>query len=211
MSLYYLKIELKSDATFGRGDGIAGLVDVEVEQDSLGLPYLRGRSLKGLWREECENLIAVHPYGTALKAECDTLFGVGGSTTAASGLLQVGDALLPDAVRVVAQQAQLKPHEILASLTGVRRQTAIDDVGIADAHSLRAMRVILRTTPFISMITCPTLTSAQEAVLVAGCYALRHLGTSRNRGRGEVQCRLFDQQGSPLNPLRLHQFTEKPA
>lgn len=211
MSLYYLKIELKSDATFGRGDGIAGLVDVEVEQDSLGLPYLRGRTLKGLWREECENLIAVHPAGNALKPLCNRLFGIGGSTTDATGLLQVGDACLPDAVRVAIQQAQLKPHEVLTSLTGVRRQTSIETNGIADPHSLRAMRVILRTTTFISPITCPALSQAQESILLAGCYALRHLGTSRNRGRGEVQCRLFDLHGSELNRTMLDQFMEKPA
>ncbi|GAA5530184.1 RAMP superfamily CRISPR-associated protein [Herpetosiphon gulosus] len=211
MTSYYLKIELKSDATFGRGDGIAGLVDVEVEQDSFGLPYLRGRTLKGLWREECENLIAVHPNGEALQRACNTLFGIGGSTTKATGLLQVGDACLPDPVRVAVQQAQLKPHEVLTSLTGVRRQTKIDDEGIADDYTLRAMRVILRTTTFISPITCPSLSQAQEAILLAGCYALRHLGTSRNRGRGEVECRLFDQRGNPLDSTRLRQFTEKSA
>ncbi|MCA0350438.1 MAG: RAMP superfamily CRISPR-associated protein [Chloroflexi bacterium] len=211
MSLYYLKIELKSDATFGRGDGIAGLVDVEVEQDCFGLPYLRGRTLKGLWREECENLIAIHPNGKFLQHECNKLFGIGGSITDASGLLYVGDACLPDLVRVAIQQAHLNPHEVLTSLTGVRRQTKIDDKGIADAYTLRAMRVILRTTTFISPITCPALSQAQESILLAGCYALRHLGTSRNRGRGEVQCRLFAHDGSELSLVMLPDVMEKPA
>jgi CRISPR/Cas system CMR subunit Cmr4 (Cas7 group RAMP superfamily) len=61
MSTYTLKIKLLSDTTFGRGDGVAGLVDQEVEHDRYGFPYLRGRTLKGLLSEECDNLIAVLP------------------------------------------------------------------------------------------------------------------------------------------------------
>ena len=59
MPVYTLKIKLLSDTTFGRGDGVAGLVDQEVEHDPYGFPYLRGRTLKGLLSEECDNLIAI--------------------------------------------------------------------------------------------------------------------------------------------------------
>ena len=48
METYYLKMLLLSDTTFGRGDGVAGLIDQEVEHDPNGFPYLRGRTLKGL-------------------------------------------------------------------------------------------------------------------------------------------------------------------
>jgi len=48
MILFYMKIVLKSDATFGRGDGVTGLVDTEVMYDELGLPYLGGRAIKGI-------------------------------------------------------------------------------------------------------------------------------------------------------------------
>ncbi|MHC5770602.1 MAG: RAMP superfamily CRISPR-associated protein [Nostoc sp.] len=61
MIIYQLKIKLLSDTTFGRGDGVAGLVDQELEYDSSGFPYLRGRTLKGLLSEESDNLIAVLP------------------------------------------------------------------------------------------------------------------------------------------------------
>ena len=61
MIKYQLKIKLLSDSTFGRGDGVAGLIDQEVEHDSSGFPYLRGRTVKGLLREECDNLIVTLP------------------------------------------------------------------------------------------------------------------------------------------------------
>ena len=61
MVTYRLKIKLLSDTTFGRGDGVAGLIDQEVEHDPYGFPYLRGRTLKGLLSEEFDNLVAVLP------------------------------------------------------------------------------------------------------------------------------------------------------
>ncbi len=207
MTTYYLKLTLVSDATFGRGDGIAGLVDVEVEQDQYGLPYLRGRTLKGLWREECENLIAVHPQGATWKTQCDALFGQGGSDLDSTGLLHVGDARLPAAVRDAVCEAQLPAHEILTSLTTIRRQTAIEPNGIAKDHSLRSMRAVVRKTTFISPITTHRpLKPNEESVLLAGCYALRRVGTGRNRGRGEVQCRLHDAAGAALSAHLLQGF-----
>ncbi len=53
-----LKVKLISDATFGRGDGVAGLIDTEVEYEAAtGLPFIRGRVLKGLLTEECANIL----------------------------------------------------------------------------------------------------------------------------------------------------------
>jgi len=46
MTTYYLNFTLLSDTTFGRGEGVPGLVDEEVEHDRYGLPYLRGRTLE---------------------------------------------------------------------------------------------------------------------------------------------------------------------
>lgn len=39
----WLKFTLLSDTAFGRGDGVAGLVDAEVLHDPYGLPYLGGK------------------------------------------------------------------------------------------------------------------------------------------------------------------------
>ena len=47
MPSYQLRLTLLSDATFGSGDGVAGLVDAEVQHDYVGLPFLGGRTLKG--------------------------------------------------------------------------------------------------------------------------------------------------------------------
>ena len=57
MKKLILKFVLLSDACFSRGDGTAGEVDIEVEHDQYGLPYLNGRALKGLLHEEAAELV----------------------------------------------------------------------------------------------------------------------------------------------------------
>lgn len=216
MSIYQLKIKLLSDTTFGRGDGVAGLLDQEVEYDSHGFPYLRGRTLKGLLNEECDNLVAVLPNdGTRENWQqvAAHLLGSPGSTLGTMAKMHVGDACLPEDLReAVAQQLKsdpnLKPVDILESLTSIRRQTAIDPKeGIPDKHSLRSARVILRDlkfTAFLHFETSPT--DEMLSLLVAGIWALRRIGSGRNRGRGHVRCRLFNDQGKEINENYLQHF-----
>ena len=103
MSIYELQVHIKllSDTTFGRGDGVAGLVDQEVEHDFYGFPYLRGRTLKGLLSEECDNLIVWLKGEVFLhwKEIRNKLFGVSGSVIETISIMHVGDACLPDKLR----------------------------------------------------------------------------------------------------------------
>jgi CRISPR/Cas system CSM-associated protein Csm3 (group 7 of RAMP superfamily) len=210
------KIHLLSDTTFGRGDGVAGLVDQEVEHDSSGFPYLRGRTLKGLISEECDNIISVLPTDlqTHWWAIAAKLFGVAGSTSEAMGEMHVGDACLPDdlrqAVSYQLQQpsAQLTKQDILSTLTTIRRQTAIDPVTSAsDKNSLRSMRVILRDLEFTSVLSFEGIpTEDMKNLLAIGALALRHLGESRNRGKGHVRCTLCNDRGQDITPDLAIQF-----
>ena len=105
MITYWLTFKLKSDATFGRGDGVAGVVDAEVQHDDYGLPYLSGKTLKGLLGAECAEILfglrQAKPDQLAdWKAAAEKLFGSPGSA-AESGLMRVGDARLPRSLRSV--------------------------------------------------------------------------------------------------------------
>ena len=219
MITYTLKIKLLSDTTFGRGDGVAGLVDQEVEHDRYGFPYLRGRTLKGLLSEECDNLITVLPDESQRQhwqKIANDLFGKPGSTLESQAKIHVGDACLPgDLRKAIATQldseqerkrknSKYKPTitstDILESLTTIRRQTAIDpEDGAPTEHSLRSARVILRELPFESKLLFESeLHKDSEedrdilALLAVGTLALRRIGSGRNRGRGHVQCSLHD-------------------
>ena len=110
MSTYYLQFVLKSDATFGRGDGVAGDVDAEVMHDEWGLPYLGGRAIKGLLVNECADILAALPDGESKKpwtAAAGRLFGRPGSLSADQAAWSLGDAQLPEDVRTTVMRETL--------------------------------------------------------------------------------------------------------
>lgn len=202
--MYKIKIKLLSDTTFGRGDGVAGLIDSEVEHDRYGFPYLRGRTLKGLLSEECDNLVLLLPETQLqewLKIR-NSLFGEPGSTDETMAKMHVGDACLPPDLRDAVAYQQQKDgfptrEDVLASLTAIRQQTAIDpEDGAPAEHSLRSFRVVVRDRPEAApSFEAPLFfdedpTPEMLALLGVGTLALRRIGSGRNRGRGHVKCTL---------------------
>ncbi len=215
MQRLQLCLRLESDATFGRGEGLAGLVDEEIEYDvATGLPFVRGRTLKGLLVEECANLLfALQTAGSRalpiLEASAERLFGRPGSGLESAALLHFGPALLPqelrEAVRSGIERDELEPADVLEALTAVRRQTAIDEErGAPDKGSLRSMRVVLRQTSFQAWLEFSNDPGPDDLALLATCaLSVRRGGIGRNRGRGRLSLRLLDEQGSDIT-IRPH-------
>jgi len=214
MKEYTLKLELLSDAVFGRGDGVAGLVDVEVQHDAYGLPYLGGRALKGLLGAECDDLVFAldRPGQKDWQAVADRLFGQSGATARGQAILRIGPARLPDDLRAAiawdVNEKWLTRAEVLETLTTVRRQTAMDpETGAPRKETLRALRLVLRGTIFTSRLTfTQEPTDDDLALLAATVKALRRAGTGRNRGRGRVQAELLDSTGQPVTDALFADF-----
>ena len=205
-----LCLRLESDATFGRGEGLAGLVDEEVEYDAAtGLPFVRGRTLKGLLVEECANLLfalqtAGSPVLPALEKSAGRLFGRPGSDLESAAWLHFGPALLPqqlrDVVRFAIERDELNAAVVLESLTAIRRQTAIGEESAApEKGSLRSMRVALRQTSFRAWLDFASDPGADDLALLAACtLSVRRGGIGRNRGRGRLSLQLLDEQGTDV-------------
>lgn len=199
MKTLKLHLTLKSAATFGRGDGVPGLVDREIEHDDHGFPFLRGKTLKGVLAESAANINFAT--GGAFREEQNTLFGRPGRGNAERGIMHVGDARLPQPLRLLLQREQQEkpqefaPDKILESLTGIRRQTAITPAGAPDRATLRSMRVLVRDTQLTSDLTfARDLTERERAFLAACVLDMRWAGTGRNRGRGWIKAELEDDQ-----------------
>lgn len=201
MKTFFLNILLKSDAAFGCGDGIAGIIDNEVQHDELGCPYLSGKEIKGILVEECAGILAAlgSQEGERWHLSAERLFGKAGSLQEDEARLYVGDARLPDDLRSgLAWDLDQKLKEIskdsqdydqakrrvanvfrsktLNSLTDVRQQTAMDEeTGVAKDHSLRATRVVIRETPFVAHLAYRPPVSVEEEkddlALLAACVA----------------------------------------
>jgi len=205
---YWLKIKLESDAAFTRGDGVAGEVDSEVQHDHYGIPYLSGKTLKGLLSASCAEVISALQQSGAKnldmwKESAGRLFGKPGSKAAQSGLLHVGDARFPLDLRKAIMQDNISPTEILESLTTLRRQTAMsNETGAPKDESLRTIRVIMRENIFASRLDfAPPLDGKpvekadeeRDLALLAACAkALRRAGSHRNRGLGKITITLHD-------------------
>ncbi len=220
MTSYCLEIELESDATFGRGDGVAGLVDVEVQHDAHGLPYLGGRALKGLLNAECTDIVFALERACQQqeferwRTACQRLFGLRGAALQGEAIMCVSAARLPaDLSAAVAQdvrEKKLTRADVLETLTALRRQTAMDPVtGAPKKKTLRTMRVILRETLFQARLDFVQEPSADDLALLAACVkAFRRAGTGRNRGRGRVKAELYDSQGQAVTDAHFKDFQE---
>lgn len=217
MTDYRLRITLLSDATFGRGDGVAGLVDVEVQHDECGLPYLGGRALKGLLGSECADIVyslrkARPDQAGRWEAAEQRLFGKSGGALNGQALLRVGAARLPDDLRAAIaqdlQQTGLKRADVLETLTALRRQTAMDaETGAPQKDTLRTMRVILRNTILKASLAFTEAPQPDDLALLAACIkAFRRAGTGRNRGRGRVRAELLDIGGQPITDSCFDDF-----
>jgi len=218
MSRYRLRIQLLSDGAFGRGDGVAGLVDSEIEHDSrTGIPFIKGRTVKGLLVEECANIsYAVHQSSAtvamyeSLTEASAKLFGVPGSTHDAQGYLLFDDAKMPpDFIAAVEKRlfedATFTEKMVLDALTTIRQQTAIDPMTDAPKkHSLRSIRVLLRETVFMCDVTSRVdLDDTQKGVLVACAAGLRRGGQNRTRGLGRLLVTVQDVDNNTMLELGL--------
>jgi len=203
MKTYWIKFRLKSDATFGKGDGVAGLVDTEVQHDQFGLPYLGGKTLKGLLTAECAEILSALENVVPNKVEnwhrpAQRLFGNRGSGNVEMALLHIGHAQIPSDLRYLIfddfKTGKLSREMVLESLTAIRRQTSMDaETGASKKETLRTTRVILRETVFESRLDfCEEPTNEDLALLAACVKAFHRAGTERNRGRGKLEAELYD-------------------
>ena len=221
MPTYELQFELVSAATFGRGDGVAGLVDREVEHDAYGLPFLRGRTLKGLLAEECANILfALSKQGKdeQWRQVAYALFGNPGSLLNDLGQMRVGDGRLPEKLREsvkIALSDKDKPFskdEVLESLTAIRRQTSMNEHGAPEPHSLRSMRVILPGAIFEAKLEFAQTPEENSLALLTACVlAWRRAGTGRNRGRGKLFASIYGPDGNDITKTYFCIFAQEVA
>lgn len=200
MTSYWLEIELQSDTALGRGDGVAGLVNAEVQHEPSGLPFLGGKTLKGLLTATCGEILYALDQSQALgnwDKVAKSIFGQPGSKRSARGKLHIGGAFLPEDLRqAIAEDVandKLTREDVLASMTVMRRQTAMDaESGTPLDQSLRTIRVVLRETVFTARLDFLTEPTHDDLALLSACVkGLRRIGTNRNRGMGRVSCTLF--------------------
>jgi len=188
----FLRIELLSDSTFSRGEGAAGVVDTEIERDDYGMPFIGGKTVRGLLRDAW---LSMAPHFPELEAAATRVLGRSQALDETCHL-RIGDALLPEPMRRVVRQAverpdhPLTPTMILDGFTSIRYQTAESrETGAPERTTLRASRVVLRGCYFeasLAWLHGYQPVQADLQVLSLCALATRHGGLLRNRGRGHI-------------------------
>lgn len=163
------------------GSGLAAGADVDllVVKDANELPYVPGKTLKGLLREAAENLQHFNPekYG---QADLDTCMG---KLETDSKNLKKGTCFFSNATLIKAE------HEVLAVRSDLRdflydsiSATAIDpETETAREHSLRKMQV---TIPCQLEGCILNVEDECMTLLVDSMRMIKRLGVGRNRGLG---------------------------
>jgi hypothetical protein len=185
-----LKIELLEYWHAGGGRGGGSVLDAVVHRDSLGLPVVPGRHLKGLLRDAAERAEAWGWQGCSGLAEC--LFGSRTENLAAgalpvSGCLRIGDARLPaDLAAWLGSEAgePLRPR-LFHSLYALAVEHG---TGTAKDRSLRGYEVVipLQLEAGISVVPGTTPPQDWQATLERLLPLVDAVGAHRSRGLGRA-------------------------
>lgn len=180
MSNIKYTIEFYSQWHCGSGLSAGADVDALVVKDKDDMPYVPGKTIKGLVREAVENLMQ---FTRADKSGLiEQAFGKGGETT---GCAHFGNAELDakerDAI-VKANAAQFLYNKVTT--------TAISDEGTAQDHSLRSIETVVPCTLYGEITGVPE----ELADDIVRCFGLiKRLGHKRTRGLG--RCDIKGEKG----------------
>ncbi len=196
MDKLFISVELKSPALIGSGEGWGTLIDSDVVYDKWGLPSIPARRLKGLLRESALEVIEMLSGSGTNPFETETfkrLFGeaaVPGTAIFCNLQLAEYDEVMPWLNWAFYKCGDLVSTEtVIDCLTEIRQQTAIDEDGKAKDSSLRTVRLLRKGLRFIGPIY-GEVNGLERELLALACANLRRIGGTRNRGFGEVSCKL---------------------
>lgn len=180
-------MKLESDTIFGNGMSMPGGEDICIQTDSWGFPYLKGSTLKGIFREELINYLAWERRTEGEAEEIVTrLMGEGGSNDLENpGKIVFSNLCLhPDVIKLIWEE-RLTPGEVTEMFTYLRTFTSLEE-GLAREGSLRTVRCIKKGLNFYGTCAC----HEEDVPIVKEVLKLiKWVGTMRSRGFGKVWVR----------------------
>ena len=205
--------ELRSWWHTGSGRGVASSLDAVIVRDEDGLPFLPGRTVKGLLRdgvaqwEHWQSTVATVAGGGNVEAASLTtvLFGSRGGAedldrhSTVPGLLRVSSACVAAELRQ-ALLADPARHALIEGMTSALRSTSIDGAtGAAKLHSLRVIEVAM-PLELHCCVEGPDAATLRErwpgatvdwvTVLGEAAGFVQGVGAGRHRGLGRVAVRV---------------------
>ncbi len=149
-------------------------LDSSVVKDQYGLPYVPGKTLKGLLREQAE---LVNP---SLAAQCF------GDEKECVGVCYFGNSTIEKSVadEIISNSLQAELYDTITS-------TKIDDNGVAEDNSLREIEVVIPLELYGEIVDIAT--PEQEKILNDAIGLIKRVGLNRNRGLGRCKIEVLNQ------------------
>ena len=177
MKTIHYTLTFFSDWHCGSGLSAGADLDALVVKDAHGLPFVPGKTIKGLLREQVEMLIDARKLAMAAQVK-DTF----GEFTTQQGTLFCSNAELPE-------QKEIVDGGLVEYLYRSLSFTAIGEEGVAQTHSLRKMEAVVPCSleGWISGIP-----DDMYDIIKDGLSLIKRLGTHRSRGLGRCQFAIKD-------------------
>lgn len=171
------KIEIHSPWHCGSGLSKGSDVDALVIKDNDGLPFIPGKTLKGLIREAVEDYASL----TSACEEEDIVKVFGRNDAEDFNQISKGMGFFTNAELSDEEKSSILSDNLQPFMYDKVSSTAIDENGVADDHSLRRYEVVVpctlyATIYFVDDNFAPILSKALGMV--------KRLGVNRNRGLG---------------------------
>lgn len=185
MNIKY-KIEFHTDWHCGSGLAAGADVDALVVKDEKGMPFVPGKTIKGLVREAVEEI-----RGFQGKQDAEAF-------VKAFGFFDDKEQKEKGCVFFTNAELKKEEYDAITSNNAVRfmyrdiASTSIDNDGIAKEHSLRKMEVVVPCTLQGDILNVPD-NMADEIIHSLGF--IKRLGQNRNRGLGRCTITVEEKGG----------------
>ena len=199
MNISY-KIKFYSDWHCGSGLSSGVDLDMLVIKDKDGLPFVPGKTVKGLLLEAVEEINAISEQ--KFDDDIKKVFGVFDTKEKGKlGCCFFTSASIDKELGIAIRKGQLQGH-----LYRTVASTAIDKKGVADEHSLRKMEVTIPCELTGEILDVPDSyfvkneTGKIEGIgfgkrLEEGLKFIKRLGQNRNRGLGRCSFEIINEEG----------------
>jgi CRISPR/Cas system CSM-associated protein Csm3 (group 7 of RAMP superfamily) len=181
------KITMLSDWHIGSGLDAGGDADAVVLKDENGLPYIPGKTIKGLLKDAANEMLSVKK---AYKQIIDTLFGgVNADKSTFSGNASFKNAVITEIEKkeIVKNGLQEYLYKNVASTT-IEEKT-----GVAKKTSLRTMEVTIPVDLEGEIFLEVKDNEAEVIDLLGKSFKwVRYLGVNRNRGLGRCRFEIIE-------------------
>lgn len=166
-----------SEWHIGSGLGAGAEIDAQMLKDENGIPYIPGKTIKGLIKEAC---LDIHEINTKLISEIDikNIFEGNSENNIGSVATFFSNAKLDKN-----EYIEIKDNGLSSYIYKILSSTAIDKNGIADDKSLRTIEVAMPTTLHGTI----EIDEQYKFKIKEALKWVRHIGTNRNRGLGRCK------------------------